>query len=126
MVQCEIHCKSFEELKTQLSNPDGVSEVLKKVMAQAQDPITEIGYFHKEENGVDNADAKCFPYRLLRASRMTDNFCSCEQLIELFASKIKQILSQVLYMYLCFICQTLKSVILNLPKCSKIETPDSL
>ena len=116
-MQCENHCKSFEELKTQLSNPDGVSEVLKKVMAQAQDPITEIGYFHKEENGVDNADAKCFPYRLLRASRMTDNFCSCEQLIELFASKIKQILSQVLYrsytryMYLCFICQNLKNVI---------------
>ena len=87
--------KSFEELKAKFSNPDGVSEVLKKVMTKAPNPINEVAHFNKEDK-VDNSDGKCFPYRLLRLSRIIESLCSCEQLIELFASRIQKILSQVL------------------------------
>ena len=64
-------------------------------MTKAPNPINEVAHFNKEDK-VDNSDGKCFPYRLLRLSRIIESLCSCEQLIELFASRIQKILSQVL------------------------------
>ena len=90
-VDIENYNKSFEELKAQLSNPDGVGEVLKKVMLKDRNP-NEIGYTY-EDKTVDNPEGKCFPTKLLRLSRISDNFCTCEQLIQLFARKIQEILS---------------------------------
>ena len=52
----------------------------------------EIGYIY-EDKTVDNPEGKCFPTKLLRLSRISDNFCTCEQLIQLFAWKIQEILS---------------------------------
>jgi len=102
-IDIENYNKSFEELKTQFAT-DGVGEVLKKVIMKDRSP-NELGYIYADKT-VDNADGKCFQTKLLRLSRISEKFCSCEQLIELFAWKIKEILRPVIKFWLDALSQT--------------------
>ena len=109
----ENYNESFEQLKTQFSDEKGLGEAINRIIFEAPTVCGEFDlpnflFFNflgrlYEDKRIYDPEGNCFPYRLLRLCRIIDtNIASFDELIELFANVISNILRGVVR----FSCKT--------------------